>query len=251
VVGDENNSKQTLGSVNRALDVLEAFTPEQPSWGLSPLARELDIGKATLHRLLKNLEDRGYVMQDEDTRLYRLGFRPLRIAQAALVNTPSEVALPHLRRAARTLGEQTTLWVLEGSEAVCVAKVPGTNPLRAHTNLGAREPARFLASGRCLLAHRDTADQRRILGKEYEKLADELSEARQQGYVISNRRWPEVMAVSAPVRDHRGRVIAAMSLSGPAARLHGQELANATETVRSAALETSKALGYELNGTVD
>lgn len=247
----DDNNKQTLASVNRALDVLEAFTPEHPTWGLSPLARELNIGKATLHRLLRNLEDRGYLLQDEETRLYRLGFRTLRIAQAALVNTPSDVALPNLRRAAHSLGEQTTLWVLDGAEVVCVAKVAGTKPLRAHTNLGAREPAKLLASGRCLLAHREPSELRQLLGPSHVELADELAEARERGFVVSNRRWPEVMAVAAPVRDHRGRVIAAMSLSGPAARLRDDELQTATDVICSAAIETSRALGYELADVTD
>src|SRR5690625_8019517 len=101
----ETRNKQTLTSVNRAIDVLEAFTDQHPRWGLSPLARHLGIGKATLHRLLRNLEDRGYLTQDPETKLYQLGLRPLRIAQAALASTPSEIARPYLSQAAEELGE--------------------------------------------------------------------------------------------------------------------------------------------------
>jgi DNA-binding IclR family transcriptional regulator len=236
-------SEQTLGSVNRALDVLEAFTAEHPRWGLSSLSRELGIGKPTLHRLLKNLQGRGYVRQDSTTRQYLLGLRALQLGGAALAETPTEAAHPHLRELSRSTGEQTTLWVLEGDDVVCVAKVAGHQPLRAHTDLGAREPAHLLATGRCILAFRPIDEVRLLLGDLADVLAPRLAAVRHQGFDLSRgERWPEISAAAAPVRDQRGEVVASAAVSAPTSHFDPHELERAAEAV----IGTADAIAADL-----
>jgi IclR family transcriptional regulator, KDG regulon repressor len=238
-----SGSKQALSSVNRALDVLEAFTEENPRWGLSSLSRELDIGKPTLHRLLKSLQERGYVRQDPTTKQYLLGLRTLQIGRAALAETPTEAAHPHLRELSRLTGEQTTLWVLEGSDAVCVAKVAGRHALRAHTDLGAREPAHLLAAGRCLLAFRPIEEVRAIVGDSAEALASRFAAIRDHGFDLSRgERWPEISAAAAPVRDHHGEVVASAALSAPTSHFSAEALERAAEGI----VGTADAIAVDL-----
>jgi DNA-binding IclR family transcriptional regulator len=239
-----SGSEQTLGSVNRALDVLEAFTAERPRWGLSSLSRELGIGKTTLHRLLKNLQERGYVRQDPTTRQYLLGLRALQLGRAALAETPTEVAHPHLRELSRATGEQTTLWGVEGSDAVCVAKVAGHHPLRAHTDLGAREPAHLMATGRCILAFRPIEEVRTVLGELADVVASRLETIRERGFDLSRgERWPEISAAAAPVRDHRGEVVASAAVSAPTSHFGERELDEAADAVIAAAAAIATDLG--------
>ncbi|WP_199435499.1 IclR family transcriptional regulator [Qaidamihabitans albus] len=238
-----NPKAETLGSLNRALDVLEAFDNEHRTWGLTALARELGLGKPTLHRLLRNLEVRGYVRQDPESKLYRLGFRTIKIGQAALVETPNELVMPYLRELTRSLGEQSTLWVPDGLEAVCVAKVPGTRRLRAHTDLGAREPAVLLASGRCLLAHyRGNLEE--LLGSKYADLRRVLQRIRKTGYEISyGDRWPDMCAVAAPVFDHDGHNKGAIAFSAATSRINADMLTETVHAVREAGMNVSTAMG--------
>lgn len=234
---------ETLSTLNRALDVLEAFTPDQPVWGLSALSRELGIGKASLHRLLRNLEQRGYLRQDEDSKQYRLGYAVLRISQAAIVQTPTEVAQPFLRELARSVGEQTTLWVLDGQHAVCVAKVSGRQALRTHTDLGAREPALLIASGRCLLMDHAVDDLEGFDAAEARWLA-RFPAIRDNGYELSHGdRWGDVHAAAAPIRDHEGRLVAAIGVSAAATRFGEAELLAAASAVSEPAAAVTVALG--------
>lgn len=240
----EERDTGKLASVNRAFDVLETFTPAAPEWGLSALSRELDVGKPTLHRVLKTLTARGYLRQDPDSRVYRLGFRLLQIGQAALVDTPSQAAQRHLRSLAHQVGEQATLWVLDGDHAVCVLKVAGQRALRTHTELGAREPATLLASGRCLLAHLPPGELERLLGDEASAIQTSLSRIRRVGYAVSHGdRWPDVSAVGAPVFDESGSIVAAIAVSSPTSRFDDATFDRAATAVIAAAEGASLDLG--------
>lgn len=238
-----SESAETLSTLNRALDVLESFTPQQPAWGLSALSRELGIGKASLHRLLRNLVLRGYLRQDETTKQYRLGYAVLRISQAAILQTPTEAAQPFLRELAHSVGEQTTLWVLDGEHAVCVAKVAGRQMLRTHTDLGAREPAMLIASGRCLLM--DHPPERLVSFEAAEpRWLERFDAIRDNGYETSRGdRWGDVNAVAAPVRDHDGQVVAAIGVSAAASRFDETQLLPAAVAVRETAAAVTVALG--------
>ena len=233
-----------LISVHRALDVLEAFTAETPEWGLSALSRELDLGKPTLHRVLKTLADRGYLQQDPSTRRYRLGFRLLETSQAVLVSTPTQAAEGHLRELAHRVGQQATLWVLDGDSAVCVLQVEGQQALGTHIRLGAREPALLLASGRCLLAHLPESERLSSIDGAAPNVERDLGKVRARGYAVSRGdRWADVSAVGAPVFDHAGACVAAIAVSAPTSRFDAAAAADATEAVCAAARKTSHALG--------
>ena len=231
-----------LATLNRALDVLEAFSEERVEWGLSELSRELGVGKPTLHRVLRNLEHRGYLRQDPVSKRYRLGYAALRISQVAIAATPIDAANPRLRELARSVGEQTTLWVLDVDHAVCVAKISGRHALRTHTDLGAREPVFFIASGRCLVADHDEGALVGLPG--YARFHGNLEGIREQGYEISRGdRWPDVGAVAAPIRDHRQRIVAAVAVSAALSRFDEHQFQAIAIAVRDAAADISRELG--------
>ena len=144
------------------------------------------------------------------------------------------------------VGEQVTLWVADEDHAVCVAKVAARNALRTHTELGAREPAMLLASGRCLMSEQDdgAAVDESLTLPSGERLVERLSKIRQQGFDISlGDRWPDVCAIGAPIRDHTGHVVASVAISGARSRLDETRLREVASHVRAAASAISADLG--------
>ncbi|MEZ5796982.1 MAG: IclR family transcriptional regulator [Paracoccaceae bacterium] len=99
-----------MGTVGKALDLLDLFTHQQPQMGLSLLARAAGLNKATCHRLLTELESRGMVEQVGPAREYRLGPAVLRLAALRESAVPTrEAAMPVLRRLAEATGETAHL----------------------------------------------------------------------------------------------------------------------------------------------
>lgn len=243
-------------SLNKALDALEAFTADSPQWGLSALSRELGIGKPTLHRLLRTLEGRGYLVQHPSTRQYRLGLKAWELGSTAVaVSTPTEAAHGHMRELSATTGEQVTLWVYDTGSVVCVHKQDGHNRVRTHTDLGAREPAWLMASGRCLLAHQPTEEAERVVAElpddsplDAADLRERLAEVRQRGYDVSyGDRWPDVCAVSAPVSPGGPHAVAAVTVSVVASRFTAALAQQSIDDV----LAASKAISDELGPAHD
>ena len=59
--------------LDKALRVLSLFTREHPEWGVTSVARQVAMSKSTVHRILRVLEQHGFLTQNPDTRRFRLG----------------------------------------------------------------------------------------------------------------------------------------------------------------------------------
>jgi DNA-binding IclR family transcriptional regulator len=155
--------------------------------------------------------------RDEEGR-WRLG--PAVTELAAHVNDPllaaSAAVLPQLRE---TTGESVQLYRREGTSRVCVAALEPTAGLRDTVPVGARLPMTAGSGAKVLLAHSDAATQEAVLPTAM--FTDRvLAEVRRRGWAQSvAEREPGVASVSAPVRDSRGVVVAAISVSGPIDRM--------------------------------
>lgn len=235
-----------LSSLNKALDVLEAFTPQDREWSLGDLSARLGLAKPTLRRVLQNLVARGWVRQDDATRRYGLGLKCWEVGMAAVGGGLSETAGPFLRRAAEATGEQATLWVYDRGDAVCIDRAEASHRVRSFTRLGTREPAHLLAGGCCLLADEDEVEIARVLAASDDPggVARRLDDVRRLGYVVSRgARWHDVFAVAAPLRDRSDTTVAAVSVSGPSARFGEEAIDRIAGAVRAAAAGASVQLG--------
>jgi DNA-binding IclR family transcriptional regulator len=243
-----------LTSVGRALDVMEAFTREQPEMALSEIALRLGMGKSTVHKLLQTLLQRGYIAQDQDSRRYRLGLANWNLGTLAVgALDVRRVAGPHLRQMAALTGEQVMMWVLEGGHAVAVDRVDSSHRVRSYTHLGAIERPEDLSAGRCLLAFAGEADvataRRRTLeqrGRAGEQLLlEHLENVRATDYdVNTGELWPEIRALSTPVRASGGAVVAAITVSGPDTRFTAEARAAVLPRLLSTGLVISTELGH-------
>ncbi|HEY3995135.1 MAG TPA: IclR family transcriptional regulator [Mycobacterium sp.] len=204
-----------IGVLDKAVGVLHTVA-ESPC-GLAELCDRTGLPRATAHRLAAGLEIHRLLARDGDGR-WRLG--PAVSELAAHVNDPlltaSASVLPRLRE---ITGESVQLYRREGTWRICIAAVEPPAGLRDTVPVGARLPMTAGSGAKVLLAYGDDATRQAVLP--VAKFSDRvLAEVRRRGWAQSaGERESGVASVSAPVRDARGAVIAAISVSGPIDRI--------------------------------
>ncbi|WP_428934194.1 IclR family transcriptional regulator [Streptomyces sp. ACT015] len=258
--GDERNGgRQTAGSVqsvDRAVSVLEILARHGEA-GVTEIADELDVHKSTAFRLLGVLENRGLVAQAKERGKYYLGAGVLRLAGAAAVRLDiSQEGVPVCRELADELGETANIAVLDEDAAVNIMQARGTASVTAQNWLGRRTPLHATASGKVLLAHMPPTLREGLLARSLPRFTErtitgtsalrgELEAVIEQGYALTVEELERgLTAVATPVRAHDGRVIAAISVSGPVYRLDSDRLPELAKRIVVAGAELSRRMGY-------
>jgi DNA-binding IclR family transcriptional regulator len=204
-----------IGVLDKAVAMLHAIA--QSPCALAELSDRTGLPRATAHRLASGLETHRLLARDDDGR-WRLG--PAVTELAAHVDDPllaaSAVVLPRLRE---VTGESVQLYRAEGTSRVCIAALEPPAGLRDTVPVGAKLPMTAGSGAKVLLAYSDSAVQQAVLTNA--KFTDRaLAEVRRRGWAQSvAEREPGVASVSAPVRDGRGVVVGAISVSGPIDRM--------------------------------
>jgi DNA-binding IclR family transcriptional regulator len=246
-------------TLNRALKVLDALAAG-PDEGMTAaqLAGETGSDRVSVHRILGSFIAYGLVRQEQPGAPYRLGFRLLELAER-VVHERDLVRLAHplLERLSERSGETSHLAVLNGGEAVYVAKTESRQSIRLVSHIGARVPLYCTALGKSLLAAAGDEQRERLLALQSfdprtertkmspEELLPELDAARARGYAIDDVENEEgVRCVGAAVLDRSGRPVAAISVSGPTTRVTRAAARTIGELTAEAAAELSAAIGY-------
>ena len=243
-------------SVDRAAALLVALGECQGEAGVTELARRLGLHKSTASRLLATLQKRGLVEQDDESGKYRLGVVVIRLAEHAERTLDLRgIALPELERLARLTHETTGLGILDGDSLLAVAQVDGPNLIAVGDWTGRATPPHCVASGKVMLASLAEREVLRIVRRglasytdrtivELEPLLEELARVRRRGFATAIGEYDAGLnAVAAPVRDARGKVIAAVDVWGPAFRVTVGRLPELAVQAREAAAAISVRLG--------
>lgn len=245
-----------MQSVDRALSVLEILAKRGVA-GVTEIAGELGVHKSTASRLVAVLETRGFVEQLADRGKYRLGFGIARLAGAL---TGQRDLAHEGRRACETLaaevGETVNVAILDGERVVNISEVRGPSAVAVHNWIGQSTPPHATSSGKVLLAHVPDLDLEALLGRrlagftertvtDVAVLARELDTVREQGWAATQEEYEVGLnALAAPVRDHSGLVVAAMSVSGPSYRLTLETFPAVVPRLCTAAENFSRRLGH-------
>lgn len=246
-----------LSSVTNAVRVLKSFTTRQRSFGVSELARKLDLSTSTTHRLLATLAAEHLVEQHPHTGKYQLGLAVYDLMAATTEGFDlTEAILPPMTVLRHRTGETVHVAVLDGREVVYVERLESPHFLRMFMDVGRRNDAHCTGTGKALLAHLDPATlDRTLCGWEMRRhtadtitdpdaLRAELAAVNRQGFGHNIRESQTgAVSVGAPIRDASGSVVAAMSVAGPTGRME-PELASMTHAVVEAAAVASRRLGF-------
>ena len=168
-----------------------------------------------------------------------------------------ERARPVLQRLASQTGETAHLCILDDGEVLYLEKVEAPRTVRVPSIVGRRYPAHCGAAGKTLLAFQPEEEIEELIKrrglKAYTRntlttpaqLREGLRLVREQGYAIDNEEFEEGLeCIGAPIRDYSGKVVAAISIAGPAFRITEDKLPVLARSVIEAAQELSDDLGY-------
>src|SRR5262249_60818720 len=151
----ENNKGGASGrAVDRALDILLAFKPQDDTLTVSELLRRVDLSRPTLYRLLRTLQRKQFLIASGDPQRFRLGPAVAQLSHVWSAGLDlGTAAEPMMRRLRDETGETVALFVPEGAFRLCIAEVPSTQPLSFRRGVGYRERLTVGASGKVILAY--------------------------------------------------------------------------------------------------
>lgn len=232
---ERRRPRDFVQSVERALTIIRCFGPRTPALTVTEIADATGLTRAAVRRFLLTLAELGYVASDG--RQFSLTPRVLELGYAYLsgLGLP-EVAQPHIDRLVDEARDSSEVAVLDGDDIVYVAKATGPAIMTADVNVGARMPAAVTSLGRVLLANLPDDELDAFLARvrieryrpgtvtDPATLRARLLEARANGYALVESELEEgLLAVSVPIRDRRGRAIAAVNVSTHVARRTREE----------------------------
>lgn len=244
--------------VDRTLQLLEALSADAYGVGVTKLAEQLRDAPSTVHRLLTVLVRHRLVVQNIDSKRYRLGPGVLRLGEAYLRQNPLiSVAQPHLADLRSRTSESVFLTEYVNGEAICVATAESPRPLRFFMRVGQRMPYHAAASARAILAFRPQEEAKELLRDEalqrftettpttIDAVLAELGRVRQDGYAACDEEMEVgVTALSVPIRNAAGEAIASLSIVAPEHRLAGALREAAVKGLLQQASNISAALGH-------
>jgi DNA-binding IclR family transcriptional regulator len=251
-----------IQSIERAVSILNAFSPEDPELGVTELAERLGLHKSTVHRFMVNLDAAGLVERNPRTGRYRLGLRIFELGGLVMqqMNLWDE-ALPFLEGLVHDTGETGHLAVLDGGEAIYIERVEARRALRVPSAIGRGYPAHATNLGKVLLADLPRERVEQIVAErglaaytphtitDLQRLEAELERIRALGYAIDNEEYDEgLRCIGAPVRDHSGYVVAALGIGGPVTRITPDRVDELADLVMTAARGLSRRLGAHRSG---
>ena len=254
-------SAYVVQSVDRALDILEAFGYRSEELGVTELSHRLGLHKNNVFRLLATLEVRGYIEQDKETGNYRLAIKTFEVANVFLHHLGlRRQARPVLEDLVSRCNETADLAVTDGPEVVYVLLHETSHPVRVVPRLGHRLPAYCTASGKAQLAY-EAPVRLAHLFREHplrrytahtidspEGLLGHLREVARRGFAVENEELEDgVRGVAAPVWSYANRVVAGVGLSGPVSRFSRERVeTELVPLVKEAGMRISQRLGSEV-----
>lgn len=249
--------EEYVQSLERGLRVIRAFSAATPRLTLSEAARLTALTRATARRCLLTLVELGYA--ETDGRTFGLTPRTLDLGFAYLSSTHiGDLAEPYMEDLSVRVAESVSIAVLDGAEIVYVARVPVKRIMRIGLALGSRLPALATSMGRVLVADLPDRERAGLLRgttlmpytartlTDPARLARTIEAVRRDGYAIVDRELEEgLRSIAAPIRDRRGRAVAAINVSTQPERVDKTRLLG---EIRPALLATADRISDALAG---
>ncbi|HZQ92443.1 MAG TPA: IclR family transcriptional regulator [Terriglobales bacterium] len=246
-----------VGVVSKVLRILEVLDRANSGLQLRQIAQQTGIHKSTAYRFLAHLESEGYLFRD-NTGAYLVGPKLARlgsgIAYHATLRTVSHPVLQELWALTR---ETVNLAVLENHQVLYLDVMESTYTFRLVSQVGARRPLYCTALGKAMLAFMSETEREAALATtrferitphtvgDLPRLRRELVKIRQQGFALDDEEAAVgARCVAAPILDESGKVAAAISVSGPIARIGREKIPSFAVAIKDGARVISARLGF-------
>lgn len=256
----EKKNGVRIQSVDRILDILEELSRSKHGITISDLARNLNLQVSTTYNLVNTLRTRDYVYQDPESKKYYIGPKVLALKNFYSDNLDiRDKVVPFIERLHREIPETVHLSIKSGTSVVPVYRLESTHTIKVDSAyVGNRGPIYCTATGRALLCGYKDEELRNLLStlelKPYtehtitdkDALIEEIKKSKERGYTLDNMEFqPNVHCIGAPLLNHEGEVVAAISVSTPSFRFTPEEKERIKSLVVQYAREISDELGYK------
>ncbi|MCH2065768.1 MAG: IclR family transcriptional regulator [Shimia sp.] len=243
------------GTVGKALDVLEQVAAFERPVRFGELQEKSPYPKATLYRFLQTLTNQGMLSYEPDRQTYAMGMRLVRLAHAAWTTSSlAPIARPYLDQLSAETGETVHLAQLDASQVLYVDKRNAAKPVEMYSQAGKVGPAYCTGVGKAMLAYVEGDVLDRAIAQQSfhrftpstldspESLREELAAIRARGYAFDREEHePGIVCIAVPILSNGGRMLGALSVTGPTSRTSLDQL----ETLAPRVLETAKRIGEE------
>lgn len=247
-----------IQSVARALEILELFDENHRSFSIKEISTRLDLNKSTVHSILKTLKHYGYIMQDEETSEYALGWRLYERGNLLMSQIEIKpIANKYLTKLNQLTNETVHLVTRVDKEALYVDKISGKNSLVIYSRIGKKVPLHSSAVGKILTAYLDKEEFEKIFKNyefkqatantivTYEDFLEEIKKVREQGYAMDNEENEVgICCIAMPVYDYTKKVVAAISISSPIVSFTEEKKQQFLAYLKQCTLDLSTELGY-------
>lgn len=254
---EQTGRKYLVPAVMKAFDIIE-FISERGQASLTDIYKELHLPKTSAYQIINTLQERGYLLYSPEKGSYSLSFRFLGLGNRVLVGLDlRDEAQPILQRLMSEVRQTCHLAVLEGFDAVYLAKAFYAGSAVINSWVGKRLNLQTTAMGRILLAWREPEQVLELLHRNPPvqrtpktildplKFMETLPLVRERGWAEENgENVVGLRCLAAPVRNVSGRVVAAMGISGLSAEMTDQTIPDLSMKLLQAADELSRRLGY-------
>ncbi|MGJ9404666.1 IclR family transcriptional regulator [Arthrobacter sp. KK5.5] len=255
---ETNAESRNPSVIVNVVQVLRCFTTDEPMLGVTEIAAQVGLHKSSISRILATLEQERIVERDEQSRKYRLGMGLIAIAGPLLANLDvRRVAFPALQKLAETTGETAALNIWDGNESVTVEQIPSTKQVKHTSPMGSRYATALSASVQVFLADEEPENVRSLLTDGTVKIddstahstaayLDRVATVRDRGHAFNyGETSSEEVGVAAPIRDHRGQVVAAILVAAPYFRVARGQLPELARACVEAAAAVSGRMGWQ------
>lgn len=251
---EEKNNR----SIVKAVTVINLLAQKSAPMSLAAIAAELGQSKSTVHGILATLANTGFLVQTPETSQYQLGIRLFEIGNRVAERwKEKKIAYPFITLLVEETKETVHLAVLDNDEVLYIAKQESSDSIKTVSEIGIRLPSHCSGVGKILLSGLSKYDLARIAKKtglkkytentitNFEALCREIELIRKQGFAVDNQEHTQgLRCVAVPIRNHLGRVTAALSISAPVSRLRGEVFEKNKSSLIRVSREVSHQLGY-------
>ncbi len=242
-----------IQSLARGLKALIILAETREAVSVTTVSNALQIDKGSASLLLQTLANYGFAEKDSVSRQYQLGPAVMQLSRSLLARMPlRETAKPFLLQLVEVTGECAHLGVYSQGKVLYIDQVESPHTLRVNTEVGFTAPLHSTALGKVLLAWHASEEiplelegftRNTIVDPEH--LAEEMNKTRDVGFALDDEEFtPDVRCIAAPVMDFRGKVIGALGISGPAARVTMERVPDMANEVMAIARSLSERMSF-------
>ncbi|MDD3172352.1 MAG: IclR family transcriptional regulator [Herbinix sp.] len=239
----------------KALLILNYLTESEDSVSITDISEMTGLSASTVHRVLQEMIACGLASKCEESKQYKLGYEALAMGMRIKAsNYLLDISMGEMMRLNEISRETIHLIAMDEHMGIYIGKLDTKNPIGMKSRIGRRLPLYCTGGGKALMAYQseewieeylNSAELKKFTQNtkvDKQELLQELKLIREKGYAIDNKEHnPDIICISAPILDHTGKAVSAMSISAPEYRFPlEQALMFSKDIIDSTALVTKK-----------